>query len=303
MPGSQRLIFRYVLRYNHPMTDTSITQIRVGRHRVGIIGLNAALNRVADAHQNSSDTVIADNLLHLLSKKNYISQTAREDYRQAFLRAYKKQLGLAVDNSPSDFLEIKILGGGCNICDGLENTVMEVLSELNLPADVEHIREKDRIRQFNVQDGPALVINQEVVARGTLPLKPEIETLFMKFCSRPAEEKKEANPVLIKNIPVSESLCLAGLIDYREGRIVSRAIVQKAAVSITLFALDKDEEISTHTAPGDAMVQVLEGQAQVTIGDKKMDVGQDRVVVMPANIPHSVRASQRFKMLLTVVKP
>ena len=283
------------------MSESKISQIKVGKHRVGIVGLEAALNKVSREHKNSSDALIAEKMLQLLSKKNYISKTAQDKYRDAFLRAFKKHMGLPVGKSESDWVEIKILGGCCNICDSLENSVMEALSDLSLPADVEHITEKKRIREYQVQDGPALVINREVVANGIVPSKQEIRTLLEKFAGNKANEKSKKQ-VLIKNIEFSEPRSLTSLVDYRKRQIVSRTFAQNSSVSITLFAFDKGEKISTHTAPGDAMLQVLEGRARVTIGEKSVNVLPGRTIVMPADIPHSVQAEQRFKMLLTLVK-
>jgi quercetin dioxygenase-like cupin family protein len=108
--------------------------------------------------------------------------------------------------------------------------------------------------------------------------------------------------ILIKNIDFSEPLDLAGLVEYGEGRVVSRTFAQNSSISLTLFAFDVGEGVSTHTAPGDAMVQVLDGEALVTIDGKEMTAGPGQVVVMPADVPHSVTAVKRFKMLLTVVK-
>lgn len=110
------------------------------------------------------------------------------------------------------------------------------------------------------------------------------------------------NPVLIKNIPFSEPQKLAMLVDYEEGRVVSRTFAQNQNLSLTLFAFDAGEGVSTHTAPGDAMVQVLDGEAIVNIDGNESIVGTGEVIVMPADIPHAVTAGQRFKMLLTVVK-
>ena len=112
----------------------------------------------------------------------------------------------------------------------------------------------------------------------------------------------KTNKVFIKNIDFSEAHHLADLVDYEEGRVVSRTFAQNPALSLTLFAFDGGEGVSTHTAPGDAMLQVLDGEALVNIDGKEMTVGAGEVVVMPADIPHSVDAVQRFKMLLTVVK-
>ena len=108
--------------------------------------------------------------------------------------------------------------------------------------------------------------------------------------------------VLIKNIDFSETHNLADLVDYEKGRVVSRTFAQNPTLSLTLFAFDAGEGVSTHTAPGDAMVHVLDGEAVVNIDGKEMTAGSGQVVVMPANVPHSVTAVQRFKMLLTVVK-
>lgn len=111
-------------------------------------------------------------------------------------------------------------------------------------------------------------------------------------------DKKE----LIKNIPFSQAVNINELVDYEEGRVVSRTLSSKSHVNITLFAFDKGEEISAHTSPGDAMVQVLDGQALINIDGEKINATAGQVVVMPANVPHSVFADTRFKMLLTVVK-
>ena len=108
--------------------------------------------------------------------------------------------------------------------------------------------------------------------------------------------------VLIKNIDFSEVHNLADLVDYEGGRVVSRTFAQNPTLSLTLFAFDAGEGVSTHTAPGDAMVHVLDGEAVVNIDGKEMIAGAGQVVVMPADVPHSVTAVQRFKMLLTVVK-
>jgi quercetin dioxygenase-like cupin family protein len=108
--------------------------------------------------------------------------------------------------------------------------------------------------------------------------------------------------VLIKNITFSEPHQLEELVAYEDGRVVSRTFAQNSSVSITLFSFDKGEGVSSHTAPGDAMVQILDGEAVVNIDGKEMTVGQGQIVVMPADVPHSVTAVKRFKMLLTVVK-
>jgi quercetin dioxygenase-like cupin family protein len=107
---------------------------------------------------------------------------------------------------------------------------------------------------------------------------------------------------LIKNIPFSEAVNIIELVDYEEGRVVSRTLTSKSNINITLFAFDKEEEISAHTSPGDAMIQVLDGEALINIDGQKITAITGQVVVMPANVPHSVSAVTPFKMILTVVK-
>jgi len=107
---------------------------------------------------------------------------------------------------------------------------------------------------------------------------------------------------LIKNIPFSEPLDILELVNYEEGRVVSRTLTNRPAVGITLFAFDKGEGISAHSASGDAMVQILDGEAQITIGEKQIKALAGQVVVMPADVPHALLAISRFKMILTVVK-
>jgi quercetin dioxygenase-like cupin family protein len=112
-----------------------------------------------------------------------------------------------------------------------------------------------------------------------------------------ADKKK-----LIKNITFSEAVDIKGLVDFQESRVVSRTLSSSSNINITLFAFDKGEEISAHTSPGDAMVQVLDGEALINIDGKKISAVTGQVVVMPANVAHSVTATTRFKMMLTVVK-
>lgn len=108
---------------------------------------------------------------------------------------------------------------------------------------------------------------------------------------------------LIKNMPFSQAAKMLDLIEYQDGQVVSRTISQRDDLSITLFAFDKGEAISTHSSPGDALVHVLDGKAEITIGEEKIIAEAGEVVVMPANIPHGLDAVERFKMFLIVVKP
>ena len=107
----------------------------------------------------------------------------------------------------------------------------------------------------------------------------------------------------IKNFPIEEVVNLAGQIAVRPGEVISKTLAQNDAVSVTLFAFDKGEEISTHESIGDAFVTVLEGVGEYTIDGKKYEVHAGESLVMPANIPHAVYAKEAFKWLLVVVFP
>lgn len=105
----------------------------------------------------------------------------------------------------------------------------------------------------------------------------------------------------IKNIEFQKALNLAGLVEYQPGQVVSRTLAQGKSLSLTLFAFDKGEEISSHSSTGDAMVYMMDGQAKITIGDEKFHLKKDETIIMPAGIPHALLAVERFKMFLIVV--
>ncbi len=107
----------------------------------------------------------------------------------------------------------------------------------------------------------------------------------------------------IKKIPVGQVIGLADLIEYEPNKISSISLAQKKDLTISLFSLDQGEEMGGHASTGDAMVQVLEGSAEITIADETYTVEAGESIVMPANIQHSLKADKAFKMLLTVVKP
>jgi quercetin dioxygenase-like cupin family protein len=89
---------------------------------------------------------------------------------------------------------------------------------------------------------------------------------------------------------------------YAPGAVVSKTFVDKKAGTVTLFAFDKGQGLSEHTAPFDAIVQILDGEARVRIGASTMKVGAGSMVILPAGVPHALRAAKRFKMLLIMIK-
>ena len=105
----------------------------------------------------------------------------------------------------------------------------------------------------------------------------------------------------IKNISKSEVLTLKEQVSYQKGQVVSKTLAQNDALSVTLFAFDKDEEISTHESGGDAFVTCLDGVGRITIDGKVYELHEGESIVMPARHPHAVFGQEQFKMLLVVV--
>lgn len=97
-------------------------------------------------------------------------------------------------------------------------------------------------------------------------------------------------------------LNMALLIDYSDGGVISKQILKSEAGNITLFSFDEGQGLSEHTAPFDAMVEILDGEAEIRIGGNPVTVKQGESVIMPANIPHALTATKRFKMLLTMIR-
>ncbi len=95
---------------------------------------------------------------------------------------------------------------------------------------------------------------------------------------------------------------LAGLVDYQQGSVVSRAILNKKTGTVTLFAFDEGQGLSEHTAPFDALVYILDGEAEITISGKAVRPKKGEMVIMPAGEPHSLKAVRRFKMLLVMIR-
>lgn len=101
---------------------------------------------------------------------------------------------------------------------------------------------------------------------------------------------------------LGQSQTLAQLAQYADDSIVSKTILDKAVGTITLFAFDKGQRLSEHQAPYDAVVQIIEGQARITIGGKGVNVPAGKIIIMPGNVPHAVAAEEEFKMLLTMIR-
>jgi len=101
---------------------------------------------------------------------------------------------------------------------------------------------------------------------------------------------------------VTQPASLIDLIDYQEGSVVSRTIIDKKAGTVTLFAFDEGQGLSEHTAPYDALVYLLDGEANVVISGKPIRLKKGEITIMPANEPHALKAVTRFKMVLTMIR-
>ncbi len=104
------------------------------------------------------------------------------------------------------------------------------------------------------------------------------------------------------NVNGGESLDLENLVQYQDGSIVSRTLLEDQSGTLTVFSFDEGQALSEHTVPYNAFVQVLDGEAEIAVGGTPVTVKKGEIVLMPGGIPHRVRAQKRFKMLLTMFK-
>ena len=111
-----------------------------------------------------------------------------------------------------------------------------------------------------------------------------------------SEEKKKGESI------VPQAHEAAGLVDYQDGSVVSRTILDKDTGTVTVFAFDKGEGLSEHTAPFDALVHVIDGRADITISGTPHHLTAGDLILMPANEPHALDAPVRFKMILTMIR-
>ena len=101
---------------------------------------------------------------------------------------------------------------------------------------------------------------------------------------------------------LAQVLMAADLVDYQAGAVVSRTILEKGTGTLTLFAFGEGQGLSEHTAPFDALVYVLDGEAEVTISGKTLRLSKEEMVIMPANQPHALKAIKKFKMMLVMIR-
>jgi quercetin dioxygenase-like cupin family protein len=101
---------------------------------------------------------------------------------------------------------------------------------------------------------------------------------------------------------VGKAMRLTDLVDYQDGAVVSREIINKKTGTVTLFAFDEGQGLSEHTAPFDALVHIFDGEADITISGRALRMKEGEMVIMPANQPHALKAAVKFKMILTMIR-
>ena len=102
--------------------------------------------------------------------------------------------------------------------------------------------------------------------------------------------------------PLAQTERLIDLVTYQEGSIVSRTLINKKIGTVTLFAFDAGQELSEHTTPFDALVYLYDGEAEITISGKTLNIEDGEIIIMPADHPHALKAVKKFKMILTMIK-
>ncbi|MBD3290391.1 hypothetical protein GF337_16425 [candidate division KSB1 bacterium] len=146
--------------------NDEITQIKIGEHHIGINGLSEAIDAVRSLNL-TDDLRVTQELLTRLKVQNYIPESIYDDYGKAFLREFKKAIGVSLPPEPdTSFTSIIILGFGCTACEQMERDVKSILAELDFAADVQHIRDINEIAEYGMVRTPTLLINKKIVLNG-----------------------------------------------------------------------------------------------------------------------------------------
>jgi len=158
-----------------------ITMIVIAGFRVGLVGLEVIFAE-AKEKQFPSDDALRKFLLERVREMNYVPKSKEEEYARALWREYKKFLGETVDSEKNEsaFPEIKVLGPGCPACENLERDVRNILAQLGIAADVEHIRDLNKIAEYGMVRTPGLVINNELVLNGRVPRPEKLAQLLQE---------------------------------------------------------------------------------------------------------------------------
>ncbi len=155
------------------MTGNEIKQVMINGRLIGISGLTEAIKEVA-GNASLRDNEIQKKLLEFIAMHNYIPASAEEAYGKAVLREFKIAQGISVDEAPISGFRIAVLGAGCMRCTQLESDVRDILSEMKIAADLQHVIDLKEISRYGLMGLPALVIGNKVVSVGEVPPKNKI---------------------------------------------------------------------------------------------------------------------------------
>jgi len=181
--------------------DREFTRIRVGRFDVGILGLKKLIEQVAAAHAGKNDEEVATFMVKELSARNYIPNGAKEEYGKAFVREFQRATGQEVTGTHHQGVDIKVLGMGCTQCNSLEQMIMGLLTELDLPASLERVADIKEIAQYGVMGTPALIINGKFVAGDNTILGNLADVVFGVFMYFPT----------LVEVPIAKMLLSLGM--------------------------------------------------------------------------------------------
>jgi small redox-active disulfide protein 2 len=156
------------------MSRDDYTKIRVGDNFIGCIGLNRAMEQISQTYAGMKDEEIEETLLQLMEKGNYIPNSVRKLYGQAFVREFHRSFGQTIEPEQECTLRLTILGPGCYQCDRLEQLVLKCLSRLGLPASVEHVTDIKEISKLGLFITPALLMNGKPVISGMVPSEKKV---------------------------------------------------------------------------------------------------------------------------------
>ncbi|MEW6138091.1 MAG: thioredoxin family protein [Thermodesulfobacteriota bacterium] len=171
------------------MSDADYTRIRVGDVQVGLLGMKESFLEVIRSHEASQwDEQVWSALLELLRRRNYIPSSAEGEYKKAIEREFRTFLGQDVATESPHVMLVQVLGPGCSQCNRLEQVVRSALSELNLPASLEHVTELNEIAKHGVVSTPALVINGKLFCMGKIPSPVKIREWLTKEAPVPSPD-------------------------------------------------------------------------------------------------------------------
>lgn len=156
------------------MSADDLTRITVAGRMIGILGFKKILGELGPSLAQADDDLLTNELLVRLSKNNYIPETVKADYGKALVREFRRQMGQPVPEEKLSGLVIKVLGQGCNNCRELTQRIMDVMAELKLAGDLEHVTDIKAIAQYGVLGSPGLIINGRVKAVGSLPSRKQL---------------------------------------------------------------------------------------------------------------------------------